>query len=387
MAQMSNVRYKDLWGRMKTITERRLAFDRQMRDRTARAQEGERQTARTSTPAQSDFEQCRPSPSIDHNSGVLSVEGKVTYLKLQGDQLVHLAEMANLERNDGNSDVVVVDEKIKDLASQAIDAYLSARRAASGFCDKGESGDISCHNKTNSCSGNCGSCPSLPELHPLRLELAWRTSFVLFYLLGRPVEAWEAAYPIFTVAAEYPARLGQRTFTILELLRDQLAVIDVRAADGSKYREGKGPCCAVHDHDSIREGWGFLRASETTNSCVGMVNDASGGGAWLRDIVAQVGLSRARMDGVVKVLLGTMVEANIIFLALKTVRSLSIEATGQSCGKLQGNNIPRNILWLRESLDFRHELYAKAVEIWPLSCLFRDVCMTGSAAPTRMAKQ
>lgn len=337
---MSDDRHKDLWRKIKTVTERRLAFDRQMRERAAAAKKGASQTSRISTPAQSSSGTYTPTV-IDQDGGVLSIEGRVTYLKLQGDQLVHLAEMASVEQTNGDS--VRSDgahEQDKDLASQALNAYLSARHAASGIFDEHEFGDVnggskrrhaaSRHNEINNCSGDRRSCPSLPELHPLRLELAWRISSVLFHLLDRPVEAWEAAYPTYTAGAEHPARLGQRGLSIMELLRDQLALIDVRTADGSGYREGKEPPRAAGDHDDIKEGWEFLRASETANSCAGMADAGARGVARFRDIVAQVRHSRACMDGVVKVLLGTMVEADTIFRALETVRAQSIEAIRQT---------------------------------------------------------
>lgn len=322
MMDASNDRQSDLFAKIKTLIERRLAFDQKLRGRVEQ-QEGTQNRIGTSSNNYS---------RIGESDGILSVQGRVSYLKLKGDQLLHVAERAHLRQNSGKSILpgAINNSEVQNLASQALTAYLSARQAASGVTrgshtdfdyDDLKPGDTH-HGETSLGKGPEGH-PSLHELHPLRLELAWRISSVLLHLLDRPVEAWEAAYPTFKTASEHPARLQQSGLYMTELLRDHLALIDTRSAGpGHGYQQqGQGGPDTVNEIQDIKEGWGFLRLNQEARGS-GDASSHRGGGVGSLSISAQVRHARACMDGVAKVLLETMVAANTVRLALETVRDL-----------------------------------------------------------------
>ncbi|CAM9254124.1 unnamed protein product, partial [Laminaria digitata] len=257
----------------------------------------------------------------------LPILGRVTYIKLQGDQLLHLAELA---RSGG----VSVPE-FEGIAALALEAYLAARQVASGG---GGGGDVGCSGSgsekkkqsSNSCwVGGGGGGDFLPQLHPLRIELALRISSVLLHMLRRPIEAWEAAYPTYLVAAERPARLGPRGLIITQLLRDHLALIDVRGArehgDGEhgdfSARGGTSTACGLSSERGGNE-WSFLRVSDglCEEGGGGVVAGASAAGGDKLRALARVRQARAAMGGVVKVLLGTMERASVVHAALKKAR-------------------------------------------------------------------
>lgn len=282
-----------LFASMKLLTQQRLAFDQKMCEKApARFHKG-------ATAAGVHQEQQADISSDDLlQTGVLSIEGRVTYMKLQGDQLLHLAEMTRY--NDE-----LPSPECDRLAAEALEAYLAAQREASS---KGA------HSTTTSSSREGGS---LPELHPLRLELALRISSVLLHMLGRPVEAWEAAYGIYLVAAERPARLGPRGLAIAQLLRDHLAFIDVRCS--GRESEENNHILAENGACRLREGvdaWSFRRLSQSLDR--GVLPGVADKNANLRAL-AQVKQARVCMDGVAKVLLGTMEKAGIVQSALKQV--------------------------------------------------------------------
>lgn len=275
-----------LFASMKLLTQQRLAFDKKMSERaSARSHKG--------AAGAGVHQQQQADKRADDllQTEALSNEGRVTYKKLQGDQLLHLAEMA---RYDG-----LPSPECDGLAAEALEAYLAAERAAS----KGNS-------STNSRGGG-----SLPELHPLRLELALRISSVLLHLLGRPVEAWEAAYPTYLVAAERPARLGPKGLAITQLLRDHLAFIDVRGGHESDVVHSPAENGACRFHEGV-DAWSFLRMSQGLEG--GVLPGMAGEIASLRAL-AQAKQARACMVGVAKVLLGTMENAGIVQSTLKQV--------------------------------------------------------------------
>lgn len=295
---------RDLCDRIKSLTEQRLAFDTKM---------GERARASAAKLL---------APAAELN---MSKEGRVTYMKLRGDQLLHLAEMA---RYDGG----VPPTECESLAAQALEAYLAAQEEASAkdinttktIISSGGTGSSS----NDSSSGNSGA---LPALHPMRVELALRISSVLFHLLDRPVEAWEVGYPTYLAAAEHPTRLGAQGLVITQALRDHLALIDIQGGGEEQPYEGSitGEK-AGRAHESAEGGqpgrlgvegeWGFLRMSGALDESAG---PTAGIGRTASDrlrILAQVKQARACMEAVTatdRVLLGTMESADIVQSALQ----------------------------------------------------------------------
>lgn len=273
----------DLLDRVKVVTEQRLVFDKTMRARAIKSAK--------------ELPKAAAAPDNPLQIGVLSVEGRVTYMKLKGDQLLHLAELAHcngwpITERDG-------------VAAEALEAYLAAQLAASNG------------GSTHSTSSNSSSFASaLPELHPLRLELALRVSSVLLHMLHRPVEAWEAAYPTYLVAAERPARLGPRGLAITQLLRDHLAVIDVggERSGGEDANETARKACGPAEEDDT---WSFLRISNDLNH----YQAGASATAKLR-AMSQVKQARACMAGVDKVLLGTMENAETVQSSLQQARGV-----------------------------------------------------------------
>ncbi|CAM9528362.1 unnamed protein product [Ascophyllum nodosum] len=75
-------------------------------------------------------------------TGVLSIEGKATYMKLQGLNLLHSAEMVHLH------ELLVLE--CEGMAAKALDAYLAAHEALNDYRQSG----------------------IVPKLHPTRLEPA-----------------------------------------------------------------------------------------------------------------------------------------------------------------------------------------------------------------------
>lgn len=344
MASVDGDVHKSLWESMKAVTRRRLEFDHKMRERA---------TNSVGPPGMSAFSPdvggggALASNAVDsvHNDnwqksdGILSIEGRVTYIKFQADQLLHLAEVSRLTCGTNEYRSWFSPDACDDsgLASRALKAYTSALRAASGgdqTRNNQHSSDDNCgDNAAGNALKNKGSedtdaasvVPTLPELHPLRLELVWRTSFILFHFLDRPLEAWEAAYPTYVAAAERPARLGPRALIIAQLLRDHLATIEIQCGEGERLQNwGEG--CGLDDRGGRRssshdEGWSFLRmatTSESEDELPGMGGDAKS------RVIAQVLHARACMEGVAKVLLGTMAGADRVFSALERVRLSSI---------------------------------------------------------------
>ena len=294
---------KGLCDSIKSLTEQRLAFDTKM---------GERARA---------YAAKHLSPDSESD---MSTVGRVTYMKLRGDQLLHLAEMA---RHDGEVSI----PEYESLAAQALEAYLAAQQEASAkmvipatnTIDNG--GTRSCSNDS---SGNGGA---LPEIHPLRVELALRVSSVLLHLLDRPVEAWEVGYPTYLAAAEHPARLGARGLAITQALRDHLALINIEGEGGEQQLERSSANeRAGTVRRSAKDGqagrvevegeWGFLRLSTGCDESAGA---AAGLGRTASDrlrVLAQVKHARACLEAVTateRVLLGTMESANIVQSALK----------------------------------------------------------------------
>lgn len=268
-----------LCNRIQVLTEQRLAFDKKMHERAC-----------TRSPATSPRRDASTSELLQ--KGDLSAEGRITYMKLQGDQLLHLAEMAH---HDGLST-----PECEGVAAEALEAYLAAQLVAS-------EGD------RNSNNGNV-AVGALPQLHPLRLELALRISSVLLHMLGRPVEAWEAAYSIYQVAAERPARLGPRGLAVTQFLRDHLASIDVRHAQ-EDHEDVHGAAHGGRGSGEGADAWSFLGVSAGLHEAAA----STAAGDRLRGL-AQVKQARACMNGVAKVLLGTMEQANVVQAALKQAR-------------------------------------------------------------------
>ncbi|CAM9277808.1 unnamed protein product [Pylaiella littoralis] len=288
----------------------------------------------------------------------MSTEGRVTYLKLKGDQLLHQAEMA---RHGG----VVSILECEGLAAVALEAYLTAQKEASSNVHNppdtiGTTVDIS--NTNSSSSGRNGSSSrssgsgdsssgALPELHPLRVELALRISSVLLHLLDRPVEAWEAGYPVYLAASERPARLGTRGLVVAQVLRDHLARIHIQGEglprqheEGSrnskeKYDKHHNKSVITTDHkqaitcgeaenrpaEGFIEGeWGFLRMSAGGDEDIEKPAGLSRTPSDRLRVLAQVKQARACMNIVTttegRVLLGTMEHAGIVQSALKKAR-------------------------------------------------------------------
>ena len=313
------------------LTQRRLEFDNKIRERAFSARPAEARSPRCVASAASDPPPGRigllpgdASVESAQTTGTLPIEGRVTYMKLQGDQLLHLAEMARLSR--------ASTPEFEGVAAEALEAYLAAQQAASGDGDGNGDGDGdgggggSCSDgKQKKSTSSCwvGGGGSLPQLHPLRIELALRISSILLHMLRRPIDAWEAAYPTYLIAAERPARLGPRGLIITQLLRDHVARIDVRGGQegGGEFdasASGTRTACGAS-----REGWNkwsFLRVPDGYCGKGGV--DAAGamtGSIKLRAL-ARVRQARAATDGVVKVLLGTMEGAAVVHAALKKVR-------------------------------------------------------------------
>ncbi|CAM9984921.1 unnamed protein product, partial [Scytosiphon promiscuus] len=281
------------------ITKKRLEFENNARERAA---------ARTISP----FRQAK-----------MPIEGRVTYMKLKGDQLLHLAEMARQECG-------VSTLECEGLAAEALESYLAAKHEASGQADimiktansNTTTNDGSQKNVGGGSNHSRGSGTALPELHPLQLELAFRISAVLLHLLDRPVEAWEAAYPTYLAAAEQPARLGARGLAITQALRDHLASIEVRPADGghqdeitATHGQGVGGMPASKQAEEVTEcEWGFLRVSAGLNGAFGDVAQLGPTASDRLRVLAQVKRARVCMEGVTpnaRVLLGTMKHADV----------------------------------------------------------------------------
>ena len=336
---------KGLCQSIKLLTEQRLAFDTRMGER-ARASDvsASRNHQRDQISHQKPAEAAAhgaSEPSHDsrlpHKSGelLMSKEARVTYMKLRGDQLLHLAEMA---RHDGFST-----PQCEGLAAEALEAYISAQQEASS---KINGSNAATNNSTSRSS--IGNSSALPELHPMRVELALRISSVLFHLLDRPVEAWDVGYPVYLAAAEHPTRLGARGLAIAQALRDHLACIEIPPGGGGQQRESGGNSEEIdtrYDNSStishgqgvvhgtgedehrerlIEGEWGFLRMSTECDEAPGHgVGDGRMMSDKLRDL-AQVKHARACMEAVTatdRVLLGTMEHADVVQSALKKVRA------------------------------------------------------------------
>lgn len=227
-------------------------------------------------------------------------------MKLQGDQMLHLAE--TLYSNDGASNI-----EFGRAAAEALELYLAAQRVTLNSNESSRSNDAQENIRKEIGSS---SSFSLPELHPLRLELALKISSVLLHMLDRPVEAWEAAHPVYLAAAERPARLRPRGLAIAELLRDHLTAIDAYMGQKQYHRDGTDVCTSVGcGLGEAADAWCFLR-----------VSDGFDGGAPIADAsarlraVAQVKRARVAMTGFAKVLLDTMEEGPKIIAALRRVR-------------------------------------------------------------------
>lgn len=281
---------RSIWNDTKELTGKRLASNKKV---------GERTRARRVSSTEIDG-------AHSHDVGVLteilSTEGRGTYMKLRGDHLLHLAEMAR------HCDLVSAEEN--EYATEALDAYLSAQRAVSGC--------TATHYTGADCSAD-GDCPvsesgkSLPELHPLRLELAYKSSLVLFHFLGRCVDAWEIAYPVYVKATENPTRLGPRGLLVVQLLRDHLASISPQ--EHALHQEEEHQNLTSHGGVSLQsEAWGFLRISS------GEIHSARNDGSSTSRIVAEVKQARMHMEGIAKVLLGTMSNAGKVLSKLKQVK-------------------------------------------------------------------
>lgn len=307
--------YKGLWDSINSLIKRRLVFDQKMNERAVAARQAMVATS-TAVVGNDDANAARTDDLLP-TSGVLSIEGRVTYMKLQGDQLVHLVEMNIC----GGGSLPLAERDA--LVTAALDVYRSAQRAASGYNVEGDTNCISSSpDNHNTGDGGRGHICGLPELHPLRLELAFHISSVLLHLRRQPIEAWEAAYPTYVMATEHPARLGPRGLIITQLLRDHLAVIDVDMSSSSLGETD-------HVHSSMTDGtrqqrqqgvdaddaWCFLRMSAAGADAV----PGAAGRSTLRGI-AQVKQARASFDEVTtKVLLGTMVNAEKVLPALEQV--------------------------------------------------------------------
>lgn len=284
------------------LTAKRLAFDTKMRQRG-------------------------PAHSADAR---MSVEGRVTYLKLRGDQLLHLAEIA---RHSGEVSM----PECEGLAAEALESYVAAQdEASSNTVDS--SGDV-VNSRTNndggrSNHGSSGSSSALPELHPLRIELVLRISSVLLYLLDRPIEAWEAAYPAYVAAAERPTHLGSRGLSVTQALRDHLACIGVRSGGSGYQQEGSSACKSskggeptnVQDPTGDFVGgdeWGFLRMAPGFDKGSGAVVGIGSTSSDKLRALAQFKQARSCLDGMTaakRVLLGTMAHADVVKSALKQAR-------------------------------------------------------------------
>lgn len=353
---------------IKLLTEQRLAFDKKMSDR-ARGSAATRPLSPTICTANTHKEARLPHKTgtilEDHNSTQqtaalgMSTEGRVTYLKLRGDQLLHQAEMA---RYGGGVSI----PECEGLAAEALEAYLTAQKEASSNVNSPSTittNTVNIRNSTSRGSGRVGSRSSsnssgsgnngsgaLPEVHPLQVELALRISSVLLHLLGRPVEAWEAGYSVYLAVSERPARLGARSLAIAQILRDHLACIDIQG-DGVPGHHDLGSRKSeknynYHNDDSVsttdcqtttrglaeggqgqgldRGEWGFLRMSAGSEEYIEL---PAGIGRIPSDnlrVLAQVKQARACMDVASAkkgmVLLGTMAHADIVQSALKKAR-------------------------------------------------------------------
>ncbi len=294
---------RGLCDSIKSLTEQRLAFDTKMGER-ARAPAGKL----LSTAAESH----------------MSMEGRVTYMKLRGDQLLHLAEMA---RHDG----VVSIAECESLAAQALEAYLAAQQEASAKDIDTTNRMISSGGTGSSSNDSNGNSGALPALHPLQVELALRISSVLLHLLDCPVEAWEVGYPIYLAAAEHPTRLGARGLAITQALRDHLALIDIQGGEGEQPCEGSRDSEKTgRAHGSAEFGqagragiegeWGFLRMSGAFDESAGPAVRIGRSASDRLRILAQVKQARACMEAVTatdRVLLGTMESADVVQSALK----------------------------------------------------------------------
>lgn len=335
---------------IKLLAEKRLAFDTKMgeRARTSDArplspnpnrrgdQISHGKAAHSASEPSHDLRLAQQSAGF-----IMSKEARVTYMKLRGDQLLHLAEMA---RHDGG----ISTPQCEGLAAEALEAYLAAQQEASsklnGF---GKANSITNSSSISTSSDSSGSSNTLPELHPLQIELALRVSSVLLHLLDRPVEAWEVGYSTYLAAAEHPTRLGARGLAITQVLRDHLACIDIQQGGGRQHCEGRSNSEQIdtrHDNSSVttlgqgmargtgEDGqgerlvqgeWSFLRLSTECDEARGqVVRD----GRMARDklrVLAQVKQARVGMEAITatdRVLLGTMEHADVIQSALKQAR-------------------------------------------------------------------
>lgn len=273
--------FNNIFGEMKVLTDQRLAFNRKMREMAPM-----RQVSPKRNPEKSHLQPGEANASDDDclQTGVLSVEGRVTYIKLQGDNLQYSAEMAH---HDGVSTL-----ECDGIATRALEVYLTAQQAANGS------------------SGRAGA---LPKLHPMRLELALRISSVLLHLLRRPVEAWEVAYPAYVVASKGPARLGPRGLTVPQLLRDHLACIDVKKVDKAyDGRDGLSGASRVLRPGGAEAEWRFLGMSSSLDRRSGY--QAPHDKLWP---LVQVKQAQARLDCGTKILLSTMEYADKALSALQ----------------------------------------------------------------------
>lgn len=316
------------------ITNRRLAFENNVRERAAsRPLSPSRQANHTTHVEATEAAHNTSMLLEDYSLLVMRIEGRVTYMKLKGDQQLHLAEMARQESG-------VSTPECEGLAAEALESYLAAKQEASALTDtmtnasgSNSNNDRSKNNVSGDSNHRGGSGgTALPELHPLQVELSLRISSVLLYLLDRPVEAWEAGYPTYLAAAEQPTRLGARGLAITQALRDHLARVDVREIDeGYQHECGTdkknavihGQCAREQPVEPCDGEWGFLRVFAGVNVAVG---DSSEIGPTASDrlrALAQVKQARACLEGVTpttRVLLGTMKHADAVRLALQQAR-------------------------------------------------------------------
>ncbi|CAM9268006.1 unnamed protein product [Ectocarpus sp. 12 AP-2014] len=296
---------RGLYDGIARLTAKRLAFDTKMRQR-----------------------------GLTHSADAcMSVEGRVTYLKLRGDQLLHLAEIA---RHNGEVSM----PECEGLAAEALEAYVAAQDEASS--NAVDSSDV-VNGRTNtdhgrSHHGSSGSSSALPELHPLRIELALRVSSVLLHLLDRPIEAWKAAYPTYVAAAERPTHLGPRGLAVTQVLRDHLACIGIRGG-GSEYQEegssacknskGEEPTHVEHPNGGFAGGdeWGFLRMAPGFDKGSGAVVGIGSTASDKLRALAQLKQARSCLDGMTaakRVLLGTMEHADAVKSAVKQARIFDV---------------------------------------------------------------
>ncbi|CAM9665685.1 unnamed protein product [Chrysoparadoxa australica] len=182
----------------------------------------------------------------------------------------------------------------------------------------------------------------LPPTDPLTIELAYKLSHVYLDHLNDPEKAWEAAYQPFSRAAERPADLCPAASMATQLLRDQLASINVPTEADTEEACGAPP----HPCGEAQGSWGHARAKQISNQKLALL----GRGSSQRLNAAAVAIavqSLRRLEGTQATAMSSLEGARDLTSALERVFKTYVAGHSVAAVKrdadtvtLQGRSIP-----------------------------------------------